>query len=65
MRNADRIRAMSDDELQSFIWWWQVNVCTKFFTGGPGALLDAAQIYDWLLSEEFKCDMTKTPEDEE
>lgn len=65
MRNADRIRAMSDDELQSFIWWWQVNTCTKFFAGGPGALPDAVQIYDWLQSDEFKCKMTKKPEDEE
>lgn len=66
MKNADRIRAMTDEELRRFIWWWQVNaIRVVTTTGGFREMLDAQQLYEWLRSEEFKCEMTRTPEDEE
>lgn len=65
MKNADKIRTMTDDELKRFIWWWQVNALTKFLTGEAMKLRDAAQIYEWLQAETFKCEMTRTPGDEE
>lgn len=66
MKNADRIRTMTDEELWHFIWWWQINTIKVFMTaGGFQDMLDAQQIYEWLQSEEFKCKMTRTPEDEE
>lgn len=65
MKNADRIRAMTDEELQSFAWWWQVNALAAAMRGGFSSLPDAVMIYEWLQSETFKCEMTKTPEDKE
>lgn len=66
MRNADRIRAMSDDELRSFIWNWQANALAVFiFSSGSRWLLGTGPIKEWLKSEVFKCEMTMTPEDEE
>lgn len=66
MKNADRIRAMTDEELRRFIWWWQINSIRVVTTaGGFREMLDAQQLYEWLQSEEFKCEMTRTPEDVE
>lgn len=64
MTNADRVRAMTDEQLQSFVWWWQINALTAFMKGGGfGALPNVTMIYEWLQSETFKCEMTKTPDD--
>lgn len=46
--NAERIRAMSDEELANFIFKWQVNLITEFLQYGFMNTLDAKDLREWV-----------------
>ncbi len=48
MSNADRIRAMDDEELAFFIFKWQVNFISEFFKNGFVNTLNAKEMVTWI-----------------
>ncbi len=52
MSNADRIRAMNDEELAFFIFKWQVNLISEVFKNGFVNTLNAVEMVDWVKEPE-------------
>lgn len=52
MTNGDRIRAMSDEELNKFLWWFKVDSMSSFITKGGAGVMNAKEQRIWLHSED-------------
>lgn len=49
MTNGDKIRSMSDDELNNFLWLWKMNTILDMMeTGGIYRGLNHVTIKEWL-----------------
>lgn len=54
MTNADRIRKMTDEELNVFLWAWKVNSLAAFMEEGGQGLMTAEEQREWLQEEAGK-----------
>lgn len=63
MRNADRIRSMTDEQMGNFLWTWEINALSSFLEHGGTRLMNAAELERWLDSEEFVREETRVGED--
>jgi len=65
MTNAEKIKSMTDEQLNCFLWIWSINSITSFFEHGGQELMDAKQQRDWLAADEstFVCVQTKVSKD--
>ena len=54
MTNANRIRQMTDEELNVFLWSWKINSTASFIQHGGQEIMDAHQQLKWLQEEEGK-----------
>ena len=52
LSNADRIRAMTDEELNNFLWTFKVNQLSLFFEHGFTKSMDWKQQMTWLQQED-------------
>lgn len=52
MKPADKIRSMTDEELNTFLWGLKINSLTLFFEKGGAGLMDAYDQRIWLQSED-------------
>ena len=52
LSNADRIRAMTDEELNNFLWTFKVNQLSLFFEHGFTKSMDWKQQMAWLQQED-------------
>ena len=52
MSNADRIRSMSDEELNNFLWAFKTNQLGLFFDKGFTQTMDWKQQMEWLQQED-------------
>lgn len=50
--NADRIREMTDEELNKFLWWFKIDATASFFEGGGPGAMNAKEQKEWLCSED-------------
>ena len=63
MSNADRIRNMTDEELNNFLWTFKINQLSLFFEHGFTKSMDWKQQMGWLQSEDnFVVPETLVPE---
>ena len=63
MNNADRIRNMTDEQLQRFLWTWKINSVTLFLTQGGANSQNARDIGEWLKTDEWVCPENEVGED--
>jgi hypothetical protein len=57
LTNADKIRNMTDQELNTFLWKWKINSISGFITGGGAKLaklMDGEEQLLWLQEESGK-----------
>lgn len=54
MTNGDRIRNMTDEELNKFPWWFKIDALSAFFSKGGAGLMDAEEQGLWLQSQDNK-----------
>ena len=54
MTNADKIRNMTDEELNQFLWRWKINSIAGFLTHGGAEMINAKEQRIWLKEEEGK-----------
>ena len=52
LSNADRIRSMSDEELNNFLWTFKTNQLGLFFDKGFTQTMDWKQQMEWLQQED-------------
>ena len=52
LSNADKIRNMTDEELNNFLWTFKVNQLSLFFEHGFTKTMDWKQQMGWLQSED-------------
>ena len=52
LSNADRIRNMSDEELNNFLWTFKINQLSLFFDKGFTQTMDWKQQMGWLQQED-------------
>lgn len=52
MKPADKIRAMTDEELNKFLWGLKIHSISLFFEKGGAGLMDAYEQRQWLQSED-------------
>ena len=52
MSNADKIRNMTDEELNNFLWTFKVNQLSLFFEHGFTKSMDWKQQMEWLQQED-------------
>ena len=52
LTNADRIRNMSDEELNNFLWTFKTNQLGLFFDKGFTQTMDWKQQMEWLQQED-------------
>lgn len=52
MTNGDRIRKMSDDELNKFLWWFKISEVAAFLSKGGAGVMDAEEQRLWLQSQD-------------
>lgn len=52
LSNADKIRNMSDEELNNFLWTFKVNQLSLFFEHGFTKSMDWKQQMEWLQQED-------------
>lgn len=63
LSNADRIRNMTDEELNNFLWTFKTNQLTLFFENGFTKTMGWKQQMEWLQSEDnFVVPETLVPE---
>lgn len=48
MKPADKIRAMTDEELNKFLWGLKIHSISLFFEKGGAGLMDAYEQRQWL-----------------
>lgn len=53
LTNAERIRQMTDEELNEFLWTWKVNSLAAFMEEEAG-LMDSVSQMKWLQEEAGK-----------
>ena len=64
LSNADKIRNMTDEELNNFLWTFKTNQLGLFFDKGFTQTMDWKQQLAWLQSEDnFVVPETLVPED--
>ena len=54
LTNADRIRQMTDEELNTFLWAWKINSLASFMEEGGAGLMNAVGQLEWLQEEAGK-----------
>lgn len=52
MTNADKIRNMSNDELNTFLWWFKIDALSGFISKGGAGVMDAQEQRLWLQSQD-------------
>lgn len=52
MTNADKIRNMSNDELNTFLWWFKIDALSRFISKGGAGVMDAQEQRLWLQSQD-------------
>lgn len=52
MTNAERIRNMTDEELNKFLWWFKISEVSAFLTKGGAGVLNALEQKEWLQSHD-------------
>lgn len=52
MKPADKIRQMTDEELNKFLWGLKINSITQFLDKGGAGLMNAYDQRIWLQSED-------------
>lgn len=52
MTPADKIRQMTDEELNKFLWGLKINSITQFLDKGGAGLMNAYDQRIWLQSED-------------
>ena len=52
LSNADKIRNMTDEELNNFLWTFKVNQLSLFFEKGFTQTMDWKQQMEWLQQED-------------
>lgn len=52
MTNAERIRSMSDEELNTFLWWFKISEAVAFLAKGGAGVMDAEEQRLWLQSQD-------------
>ena len=52
LSNADKIRNMTDEELNNFLWTFKVNQLSLFFEHGFTKTMDWKQQMAWLQQED-------------
>lgn len=52
LSNADKIRAMTDEELNNFLWTFKINQLSLFFEHGFTKSMDWKQQMKWLQQED-------------
>ena len=63
LTNADKIRNMTDEELNNFLWTFKVNQLSLFFEHGFTKSMDWKQQMEWLQREDdFIVPETLVPE---
>lgn len=63
LTNADRIRNMTDEELNNFLWTFKINQLSLFFETGFTQTMNAQEQLEWLQSEDnFVVPETLVPE---
>ena len=53
MTNVERIRTMSDEELNTFLWWFKIDAVSNFFESGGRNIMNANQQKEWLKSDDY------------
>lgn len=51
MTNAEKIRNMSTEELNEFLWWFKINSVAIFLQKGGEGTMDAEEQKEWLDSD--------------
>ena len=54
MTNGDRIRNMTDEELNKFLWWFKIAALSAFLSKGGAGVRDAEEQRLWLQSQDNK-----------
>ena len=54
MTNGDRIRNMTDEELNKFLYWFKISVTAAFLSKGGAGVMDAEEQRLWLQSQDNK-----------
>lgn len=62
MTNYERIKGMTPDELNKFLWWWKISSVASFLSHGGQRLMDSKQQRAWLDGTEWDCDETRQVE---
>ena len=64
MSNADKIRSMTDEQLQRFLWTWKVNSIESFLESGGQKIMDAKETEIWIKDDAstFLCTETMVGE---
>ena len=57
MTNGERIRSMSDEELNTFLWrfilwWFKIDALSAFLSKGGAGVMDAEEQRLWLQSQD-------------
>lgn len=52
MTNGDRIRNMTDGELNTFLWWFKIDAMSAFLKGGGADVMNAKEQGLWLQSQD-------------
>ena len=64
MTNADKIRNMTDEQLNNFLWTLKTNQLSLFFESGFTKTMNAKQQLEWLQSgDNFVVPETQVPEE--
>lgn len=52
MTNGDRIRSMSDEELNKFLWQFKLSEMSAFLKSGGVGVMDVVEQKLWLQSQD-------------
>lgn len=65
MTNAEKIKSMTDEQLNRFLWIWGINSIASFLEHGGVQLMNAKEQAEWLAANEsaFVCTQTRVGED--
>lgn len=63
MKNADKIRNMTDEQIARFLWTWKINSVSLFLSQGGQGSLNARDIRAWIVSDKWICPENQVGED--
>ena len=65
MTNAEKIRSMTDEQLNRFLWIWGINTLASFLEHGGTQIMSAKEQAEWLADDAstFVCVQTRVEED--